>query len=55
MDFLDALFKKSGISKYWITDTGRNGNLYARKGTRECEQWCNIIGGLGIRPTSNVS
>lgn len=37
MDSLDALLKKNGISKYWITDTGRNGHFNARKGTRECE------------------
>jgi len=37
MDLLDSLFKKSGINKYWITDTGRNGRFKARSGARECE------------------
>jgi len=49
------LFKKAGISKNWITDTGRNGRPLARTSPNACEQWCNVKGGLGIRPTSNVA
>jgi cellulase/cellobiase CelA1 len=55
IDQLDALFKRNGISKAWITDTGRNGKADVRNSPQECEQWCNVKGGLGLRPTSNVS
>jgi cellulose 1,4-beta-cellobiosidase len=55
IDLLDALMKKNGIDKAWITDTGRNGKVDARISPQQCEQWCNVKGGLGIRPTSNVS
>ena len=47
--------RKSGISKAWITDTGRNGRPDFRDNPQKCQQWCNVVGGLGLRPTSNVS
>ncbi len=55
IDMMDALMQRNGIQKTWITDTGRNGRVDARNGPQQCEQWCNVKGGLGIRPTSNVS
>lgn len=55
IDNLDRLFKHSGISKAWITDTGRNGNVNIRTSPHACQQWCNIKGRLGKIPTSQVS
>ena len=47
--------KRNGISKHWITDTGRNGVPESRSSADQCAQWCNVKSGLGLRPTSNVS
>ena len=47
--------KRNGISKTWITDTGRNGVPNVRTGATQCQQWCNIKSGIGFRPTSKVS
>eukprot|EP00347_Sterkiella_histriomuscorum_P017690 403348372 len=54
IDQMDALFKKNGISKNWITDTGRNGVPEMRSSAQQCQNWCNVKGGLGLRPTSQV-
>lgn len=54
MDFLDSLLKKNNMNAKFLTDTSRNGNPSARKGTYSCQQWCNIKGGLGFRPSNDV-
>jgi len=36
IDALDRLFKHTGINKYWITDTGRNGNVRIRTSPTAC-------------------
>ena len=49
------LLRRNNISgKFWITDTGRNGNNNLRSSPFACQQWCNVKGRLGYLPTSSV-
>lgn len=39
----------------FITDTGRNGVWNARTtADGNCSDWCNVIGGLGLKPSSDT-
>ena len=52
-DSLQACKPSSGW--HFITDTGRNGLPDARApAAKNCQNWCNIKGGLGLPPTSDT-
>jgi cellulose 1,4-beta-cellobiosidase len=53
---MSSLFDQAGITgKKFITDTGRNGYDQARVGSTECQQWCNVKGGIGLKPSSQTT
>lgn len=50
---MNLLLQRNNIyGKFWITDTGRNGNTKIRNSPFACQQWCNVKGILGYLPTS---
>ncbi len=52
---MNLLLQRNNIyGKFWITDTGRNGNTNIRNSPFACQQWCNVKGTLGYLPTSAI-
>ncbi len=61
INYINSLYnemnKSCKIKKDWkfITDTGRNGLPDVRNSSlNNCAEWCNIKGGLGLKPSSDT-
>jgi cellulose 1,4-beta-cellobiosidase len=49
-------FKTSDNLPRFVIDSSRNGNIYSRIGTQECQVWCNIRDArIGHYPTTNTT